>query len=556
MDNKTTEQRDALHPEYVRQHPEVVTTKDAADMLGVSHRTVQLWVDNGTLKAWRTAGGHRRVLLESVRSVGAGRAAAAVTAPGSPNIVQDVRTLFSECGFEVRDGAGFCELVGSIDAGGVLVEKLIESEASRCRAQGGNTNDSTIGAPVTANKAAEEGELPALPEPYGLLEFESEIPGDLRTVAGYCADDMKEYARQAISADRASRQVANKAEVEPVISSYDLSKVKAEKVKFVDALIHSGVQYRTCGAISATLNRIIDASEVTPPTTTGASTAREAWEYSFTHSSAIGHGNSDIGPCLTYDKAQAFGVGCFGQKRVVVSVGASTVLTDERIEELFRPLMPNLPAKSALRQFARAIEREVAAQAGQVAPADLHDAIRRLPLSKDRADFEEDIDFIAYQEGHRDARRSAAKLAAGVGAGQVAVPEGWKLVPDKPNAAMLKAGAESEDKDFGLIIHNVYIAMLAAAPSAPVVAQQAPADWISVDDQEPPEHELIAARYWPYDNHENAQAVSGARYIDGTFYDDEGDELHPPSHWCRLPPFDAAATAQASTAGERPEQQS
>lgn len=47
----------------------------------------------------------------------------------------------------------------------------------------------------------------------------------------------------------------------PVISSYDIDKVKAAKTKFVDALIHSGVQYRTCGSISATLNRIIDESE-------------------------------------------------------------------------------------------------------------------------------------------------------------------------------------------------------------------------------------------------------------------------------------------------------
>jgi hypothetical protein len=47
----------------------------------------------------------------------------------------------------------------------------------------------------------------------------------------------------------------------PVISSYDLEKVKSLKYKFVGELIHGGVQYRTCGAISATLNQIIDDSE-------------------------------------------------------------------------------------------------------------------------------------------------------------------------------------------------------------------------------------------------------------------------------------------------------
>jgi len=35
-------------------------------MLGVSHRTVQLWVESGTLAAWKTAGGHRRIALTSI----------------------------------------------------------------------------------------------------------------------------------------------------------------------------------------------------------------------------------------------------------------------------------------------------------------------------------------------------------------------------------------------------------------------------------------------------------------------------------------------------------
>lgn len=47
----------------------------------------------------------------------------------------------------------------------------------------------------------------------------------------------------------------------PIISSYDIEKVKKLKYQFMDSLVHSGVQYRTCGAISATLNRIIDDSE-------------------------------------------------------------------------------------------------------------------------------------------------------------------------------------------------------------------------------------------------------------------------------------------------------
>ena len=38
-----------------------VTTREAALLLSVSLRTVQLWVESGALKAWKTEGGHRRI---------------------------------------------------------------------------------------------------------------------------------------------------------------------------------------------------------------------------------------------------------------------------------------------------------------------------------------------------------------------------------------------------------------------------------------------------------------------------------------------------------------
>ncbi len=42
------------------------TTIQTAKLLGVSVRTIQLWVENGTLDAWKTAGGHRRIVAASV----------------------------------------------------------------------------------------------------------------------------------------------------------------------------------------------------------------------------------------------------------------------------------------------------------------------------------------------------------------------------------------------------------------------------------------------------------------------------------------------------------
>ena len=45
---------------------QVISTREAADRLGVSVRTVQLWVESGVLDAWKTPGGHRRIPRESV----------------------------------------------------------------------------------------------------------------------------------------------------------------------------------------------------------------------------------------------------------------------------------------------------------------------------------------------------------------------------------------------------------------------------------------------------------------------------------------------------------
>ena len=45
---------------------EIYTTREAAQLLSVSLRTVQLWVESGILNAWKTAGGHRRISRESL----------------------------------------------------------------------------------------------------------------------------------------------------------------------------------------------------------------------------------------------------------------------------------------------------------------------------------------------------------------------------------------------------------------------------------------------------------------------------------------------------------
>ena len=39
----------------------ILTTREAAQLLGVAVSTAQVWMESGDLPAWKTPGGHRRV---------------------------------------------------------------------------------------------------------------------------------------------------------------------------------------------------------------------------------------------------------------------------------------------------------------------------------------------------------------------------------------------------------------------------------------------------------------------------------------------------------------
>lgn len=45
----------------------VLTTRAAAEMLGVAVSTAQQWIENGAIPSWKTPGGHRRVRLSDVQ---------------------------------------------------------------------------------------------------------------------------------------------------------------------------------------------------------------------------------------------------------------------------------------------------------------------------------------------------------------------------------------------------------------------------------------------------------------------------------------------------------
>jgi excisionase family DNA binding protein len=46
-----------------------LSTREAAELLSVAVSTVQLWTNDGLLKAWTTAGGHRRIAKSSVEEM-------------------------------------------------------------------------------------------------------------------------------------------------------------------------------------------------------------------------------------------------------------------------------------------------------------------------------------------------------------------------------------------------------------------------------------------------------------------------------------------------------
>ena len=61
------------------------TTREAAELLGVSLRTTQMWVESGLLEAWKTDGGHRRIMRSSVEKLLSRENTAGLPSPVAPS---------------------------------------------------------------------------------------------------------------------------------------------------------------------------------------------------------------------------------------------------------------------------------------------------------------------------------------------------------------------------------------------------------------------------------------------------------------------------------------
>lgn len=71
------------------------------------------------------------------------------------------------------------------------------------------------------------------------------------------------------------------------------------------------------------------------------------------------------------------------------------------------------------------------------------------------------------------------------------------------------------------------------------------AGWVSVEDErKPAEHELVAVIGPAYGSFDKGRYVSSATYYNGEFFTEDGDMMHPPSHWCALPPAPVVTPTQ------------
>jgi hypothetical protein len=205
---------------------------------------------------------------------------------------------------------------------------------------------------AAVNKAAEEGGLPmtvreAFEDRHEGYEFPSEA---LKSGA------FVEYMAGWRAADRASRQVANKAEVEVndcAMAIYDIS--------LMLGLPRGATPADVCLAV----DRL-----ATPPATTGASTVLTD-ERTSIDTPEFRERLRGLGATFSaHGDAYKLLVGYVNRHN---TIGAVTALTDERIMALYdQAIAKGGSADNMILNTCRAVAREVAAQAGQVAvPVDL-----------------------------------------------------------------------------------------------------------------------------------------------------------------------------------------
>lgn len=89
--------------------PDTCSTTEAAQRLGMAVRSVQLMVDRGELQAWKTPGGHRRILRSSIDAWLQLRGGSPVTAGGVAASLERPLTLLL-----IEDSVHFQNLISLV----------------------------------------------------------------------------------------------------------------------------------------------------------------------------------------------------------------------------------------------------------------------------------------------------------------------------------------------------------------------------------------------------------------------------------------------------------
>lgn len=379
------------------------------------------------------------------------------------------------------------------------------------------------------NKAAEEGELPEIPEAHSLGWNVATA-----NVMGYTQDDMKTYAREAIAADRASR---------PTELTYTVNSVVMSQLEYIDYL-HGELASRQ-GAIDTSVETWMhrlgpDYNDSKEPTAHEIAMEAEIVDLREVLSRQVTN-KAEIEPFGMYVErndgstefqrtGKAFQGTAHGYKVWTLyaappgTTGASTAPVETFIE------LRNHVAKLE----AELLSRDVSDHVAKYSPAST-------VLTDERIHeiMSENVD-CSYQEGLAFARAIEREVAAQ--AGQVAVPEGFVLMPKRLTRAMqhvlgepdwewadfLAAAEVVTEEEYNELIGNEE---LAAAPAAPAQANPLP-EWRGI--------KAVLT---------NLIAVAGVRIADK----DEEDEQLITDAGEAVRQLDARLSAQASTAGGRQE---
>lgn len=109
---------------------EFYSTVEAAKMLGLSVRTVQLWVENGTLDAWKTAGGHRRIVAKSVDDYIESHQSHAVAEHKTNAVVTNSVPISGRRVLVVEDNPTVCKFYeAAIKSWGLDIEVVVKQDA-------------------------------------------------------------------------------------------------------------------------------------------------------------------------------------------------------------------------------------------------------------------------------------------------------------------------------------------------------------------------------------------------------------------------------------------